>query len=371
MNKKLAAQLKDLKNEHAGGNPDASWLASTRETLMMQVSNTVSQTQPEISKPRAFAEFAKLFRPLNMTRALATPLAVLLLMVGASVGASALVSSSDATLPGDTLYGVKLLSERASLTLARGTNKTEKHLMIAGRRLSEMAKLDSGSDYMKDENIASVAGMFSVHMNEIRNALSDAKNSNDEEAAVLLALKVDAKADEYHELFSSITVTDAPAARLALLSLDQVSIKALELLIEKQNLASGSLPEAQLSANVEASINTFASRVASTEKSLGGDASIADSRILLTERARTAVDEAKELFSQGDFKAAVRKVIEGTDLVTEAETATDEAPIEEEASEGSELVEGEEGSSVDSGENNTSPSSDSGSSPSEAEGSQE
>lgn len=306
----------------------------------MQIKNTVGESAPQKTGFKAFAELVNIFKPENMTRAIATPLAVVLLMFGTWTGGSSLVSASRATLPGETLYNVKLLSERVSLRFATGSDKTERRLEIAGRRLDEMVRLAGSGDFMKEEKMAALSGRFSEQMAAVHEDL-DTLPADDAEGAVLLALSVDAKAEEYQKLFKEKSLIERPAMRLALLSLDQVSVKALELLVEGQANTPNALPEAQLTANVEKSIETFASRVALTEGDFGGVA-VPESRIALTEKAKTAVEEAKELFSQGDFKAAVRKVIEGTELVTEAESSEEpvieEEPAETETATGTETV---------------------------------
>ena len=40
MQNPIVEQLKSLKDERAGGSPDAAWLVSTKETLMMQIQST-------------------------------------------------------------------------------------------------------------------------------------------------------------------------------------------------------------------------------------------------------------------------------------------------------------------------------------------
>ena len=331
-NQNLAEQLKLLKTQRAGGSPDERWLASTRETLLMQVRNTVGE-QNEQKGFRTLIESIRLFLPAQFGKAIAIPLAVVFLMFGAAAGASIAVSSAQTSLPGETLYPVKLLAERASVTLAGRSGKTERRLEIAGRRLDEMLRLAASSGDKKEEKIAKVSAMFSMAMASIRKDLADLQDDRDASAAIRIALLVDAKADEYQKLFKTGAYIGRPTFRLALLSLDQVSVEALEVLVEKQSASPDVLPEAQLTSNVGKRIETFASHVAVTEGRLIADKTSAPSSLLLTAKAREAVEEAKTLLSQGDFKAAVRKVSEGADLVTEAESArNNEATADDSAS---------------------------------------
>jgi hypothetical protein len=317
MSNLIVEQLKSLKHERAGGSPDAQWLVSTKETLMMQIGNTVGAERR--TGLRAFAESLRIFFPENLAKAMAVPMAVFALVVGAGFGSGAVVAAAHDTLPGHPLYDVKLAAEALNLKFAGKSERTERRVEVAGRRLNEMARLSSSPDLHKEEKIERVAGLFSDEMNAIRKELTDLQEDEDAEEAVRIALRVEAKADEYHKIFRHGLFTGRPSFRMALLNLDQVSVKALEILVEKQSLASNVLPEAQLSASVGRKIDAFAVHVATTRDALlGGTASPSQ---LLTVKAQEAVDEAKSLLEQGDFRAAMRKVSEGADLVTEAETA--------------------------------------------------
>lgn len=315
-------QLKALKHERAGGSPDAAWLVSTKETLMMQIGNTVGAERQ--TGFRAFAEALRVFFPENLARTMAIPMAVLILALGTGLGSTAVVAAAHDTLPGHLLYNVKLTAEAWSLKVAGKADRTERRVEIAGRRLNEMARLSSSPDLNKEEKIGMVAELFSDQMNSIRADLAELQDGKNADEAVRIALMVEAKTDEYQELFKNGIYVGRPSFRMALLNLDQVSVKALEILVEKQSLASNVLPEAQLSSAVGRKIETFAAHVATTQDSLTSGA--ASPSQLLTVKAQAAVDEAKALLSQGDFRAAVKKVSEGSDLVTEAENV-DKNPV--------------------------------------------
>lgn len=317
-------QLKALKTERAGGSPDAQWLASTRETLMMQIGNTVGANARRTGF-RAFFKNLNVFIPQNLGTALAAPLVMVLMVVAAAFSSTAVVAAAHDTLPGNTFYGVKLAAESVSLLFAPKDQRTERRIEIAGRRLDELARLSASADPNKDAKIARVAALFSSEMTDVRKDLTDLQEEKNPDLAVKIAMQVEAKSDEYQDLFQHGLLVGRPTLRMALLSLDEVSVKALEILVEKQNLASNVLPEATLSSAVGKKIDTFAAHVAVTEDSLGSKDAASPS-MLLTTKARAAVEEAKQLLSQGDFRAAVLKVSEGTDLVSQAESASKEPP---------------------------------------------
>jgi len=314
--RKLTEQLKAIKHERAGGAPDAAWLASTRETLLMQVKNTVSG-KPRAPSPKiqGWLALARFIMPEHIGRLVAVPALALLLIVSANFGASALVAAAKDTLPGDSLYAAKLAAERLTVRFASGEVRAEHRLEIAGRRLEEMARLAAGTTSKKEEKLALVADHFSTTMAELRADLVKLGASDDAAAAVRVALRVDAAADGYLRLFHRNGLYERPNLRFAVLSLDQASVSALELLVEKRDADPEALPEARLTSAVGKSIETFASHVANK----GDGPSVL--------KAKEKVDEAKELLSAGDFKAAVRKVAEW--LAEASATSVAEIPAAE------------------------------------------
>ncbi len=290
----------------------------------MQIGNTVSRERR--TGLRAFAENLNVFLPENLMRAMAVPALMLFLAVGAGVSSMELVASAHDTLPGDALYKVKLAAETISLRLAPKGERTERRVEVAGRRLDELARLSASAGPNKEARMTEVANLFSDEMADIRKDLADLQNEKDPDVALKVAMKVDAKADEYQALFKSGLSVGRPTLRLALLNLDQVSVKALEIIVEKQSFAANVLPEAELTSSVGKRIDSFAAHVAVAQDSLNSQ-SAAPQSLLLTAKAKVAVEEAKQLLSQGDFRAAVRKVSESADLVSEAETTKNDPPL--------------------------------------------
>ncbi len=318
-NRSLAGQLSRMKTQRAGGAPDAQWLLSTKETLLMQIKNTVGEAPSSSGFKAAFREVFRVFVPNQFSKMLIAPLAVLLLMVGADFGASAIISASKSSLPGQSLYSVKLLAEQVSLRFA-GAHKAQFRLEIAGHRLDEMARLAASTDPQKDEKLARASSLFSDAMSGLRSDLNALRSGGDSEAAVRTALLIDTKTEEYQQTFNQSMLRGRPALRLALLGLDQTSVGALEILVEKQSQSPHVLPEAELTSTVGNNIDAFASHVADAEGQLIADKQTPPSSLLLTIQAKQAAEEAKTLWAGGDFQAAVRKVMEGTDLAAKAES---------------------------------------------------
>lgn len=307
MSNLVAKQLKSLKHERAGGSPDAAWLSSTRDTLLMQIRNTVTADAPKTGWSAATAAFS--FFSHELARLAAVPAAALALLLTVRGGAIATTTLAKNVLPGDALYGAKLAAERVNLVFASRVAKAQLELDIAGRRLDEMARIADGIDAKKNEKLDRVAALFTATMTQLRADLMTLRAEGDEEA-IKVALLVDSRVDGYQKRFAQADLFDRSNLRLALLSLDQTSISALELIVDKSGLASNALPEAQLSSKVGRNIEAIASRAAAAPETPA------------VIKANAAVQEAKALLSAGDFKAAVLKVVEGANLVSQAASAT-------------------------------------------------
>jgi len=302
-----ANQLKSLKSERAGGCPDAAWLSSTRETLLMQVRNTVTEDAPKTGWS-AFAATCRFFSG-EITRVAVVPVAILALLLTSHLGAAATVSFAQGSLPGDPLYNVKLVAERVSLIFTSHADKAERELDIAGRRLDEMVRIAASTDTAKDEKLSQVAALFTTTMSEVRADLVALK-SGDSAEALKVALLVDSRADSYQQRFAQGNLAGRQNLRLALLSLDQASVSALETLVDKSSLASNTLPEAQLTSVLGRNIEAVASHVAAAPD--------APNAI----KAGAAVQEARALLTAGDFQAAVLKVALGTSLMNQPADTT-------------------------------------------------
>jgi hypothetical protein len=205
---------------------------------------------------------------------------------------------------------VKLVAERVSLVFTSHAIKAERELDIAGRRLDEMVRIAASTDTAKDEQLSRVAALFTTTMSEVRADLTALK-SGDGDDAMKVALMVDSRADSYQQRFAQGNLAGRQNLRLALLSLDQASVSALELLVNnKSSLASNTLPEAQLTSVLGRNIEAVASHVAAAPD--------APNAI----QANQAVQEAKALLTAGYFQAAVRKVVEGANLVSQSTDST-------------------------------------------------
>ena len=145
MSKELKKQLKELKKYHGQINPDASWVSSNRANLLSQISNTVDKEISHSTFTQKFDEMFNVFAPQRLMQ-VSRPFIVAFLAVGMTVGGW--VAGADATykaLPGDTMYGVKIVAEKTKVALATAAGDEEVviqlHLENAETRSKEVKKM--------------------------------------------------------------------------------------------------------------------------------------------------------------------------------------------------------------------------------------
>ena len=123
-------------------------------------------------------------------------------------GWSATVNASVGTLPGDTFYSLKLVSERVQVRLARAEVRPKLHAEFASRRLQEISELSvSGRVDTKDQLRAAIAS-FKEEMNLAQASLKEVQSTEPEEVAAI-ALVLDQKNQEFTSFIerSSETIT--------------------------------------------------------------------------------------------------------------------------------------------------------------------
>lgn len=397
----LIKQLNNLKETKAGGRVRQAWVRDNRSVLMEKARHDL-QSMPvgrEGNQLRLALDLgAGWHRMMRPAVALA---AIVLIVFGGSV---ATVSASYNSLPGDTLYSVKILSEGAQLTLAAGReNKARMRMDFAGRRLDEVAKLVDSPDPDKDRKIGQAMGYFNKNIQTVNKEIDEIKQAQSKKM-VEVAKDVDRRAEEYEEAIkdtiSKVSVENQKEAKKAKAAVEEVSVKAVEVLVEKHLSGEGEgvteeeviekiskkikkaediiaeavVEEGQdLDESEEGSVDEGVSKEeeeveeVDNEDAETGDESANGSDELdgdseeggeepadgeeAADQLKTAVEEARVLLESKDLAGALDKVKEASTLVSAIEEAEEEAEggvAEEAAQDGDSGESFDDGSSVSS-----------------------
>src|SRR3989338_6420952 len=118
MDRLLKAQLRKMKEIDGGINPRCDWVLENRERMLHRIASAHTRNEARSARNNVFVEAMNLFTP-HKARLFARPVLTTFLVVVVSVGGwTASVGASYNSLPGDTLYGVKLATEKTQIAVA-------------------------------------------------------------------------------------------------------------------------------------------------------------------------------------------------------------------------------------------------------------
>ncbi|MFH1767401.1 MAG: DUF5667 domain-containing protein [Patescibacteria group bacterium] len=175
------SQLKNLKTNSVAGWVSDAQRAEKRSQLMEAIGSRealIETTLPVYTK-WVFADF--------ISKPLAAGVVVFVLLLG---GWMTTVSAASNSLPGDTLYQVKLVTEAAQLKLASSDRKAILHTEFAENRLNEAVSL-SGSN-ASEQTVASAMSAFKSEISLAEGAVKKMQEDGHSQT-VAVAYKVDQK----------------------------------------------------------------------------------------------------------------------------------------------------------------------------------
>lgn len=311
--KELIGAIKQLKNFSAAGNPSEEFVKRNREILMMQVKNSTTEMRPQFSIGYAKRLFESVL-PHGFYKFAVKPLVTAVVTLAVAAGSwAATFSASYESLPGDTLYGVKLAAEKTQLTLTPSSGKASLNVEFANRRLEEIAKIAGTSSINnKDQRTKRAVENFKFHITAVKDSLGVLqKGGEGGEKAVEMAEMVDRKTQEYGATLQKMK-EDASSdmkkeVEMAANLIDDASIQAVGVMVKNLSSASSSLA-ASVSDRVEDKIKKVETKVAAIDTNTSSTEEAA-------KEAKAALDEAKTALENNDLTAAVDKLVEVKNLV--------------------------------------------------------
>lgn len=146
MKKNLNAQLKTLrvlKDHPRFGGRSVEFAMAEEEKLMAAIGHTAAVAPVHYGVREWFEYFRAMFGPA-VARSFAGATAAVVLLLG---GWMTTVNAASNSLPGDSLYGLKLITEQVQLRMASLERRAVLHTEFAERRLNEAVALQ------QDENV--------------------------------------------------------------------------------------------------------------------------------------------------------------------------------------------------------------------------
>ncbi len=130
--------LSGLKNDARFAPRSALFRATQESALLSAIGARGLTVAPAAYSPQDFFAYIKATQFPTLAKSFAGATAVLALLFGGSLGT---VNAAGNSLPGDPLYGLKLVTEQVQLRLASLQDRAVLHTEFAGRRLAEASAL--------------------------------------------------------------------------------------------------------------------------------------------------------------------------------------------------------------------------------------
>ena len=217
--------------------PDRDWVSKNKAQMMSQIRNTVDETVKRSAVDALFG-MVDIFVPARMffvARAMAV-FALIISMVGS--GWLARVSASSNSLPGDTLYGVKLATERTKVMVAHATGNSEAvtkyHMASAQKRSKELeqvseepARVEVGIKELKKSVELTTESLEKTKQDDPEAAKALAKDITEQTKDISLSLKEVSRETAEKDIDIAKEVLDTKKA------VTDTGLDAVELLVEE------------------------------------------------------------------------------------------------------------------------------------------
>ncbi len=253
MSRDLERRIRNLRTAPDRIVPDAAWVRDTRETLLMQVRNTLPAARPSVREQ--FGGVMQLFSEFQIGSFVRKPvMAVAFLIVCMAGGSIFSVSAAEHPLPGDLFYGLKLVTEQARLAFTSTTDeKLKLKTEFTERRVDELQR--SVADEAYREQVPQVAEMLKRDLGTLKEQLSDVMEQSSSakvvEAAKLIDQKTNAVINALQETKSQLSPEAKEKVTEAQSAASDVGIQAIEVLAAQHKESSEAVPAETVAEAIE------------------------------------------------------------------------------------------------------------------------
>lgn len=358
-NKQIVAQLKKIKSLEPIGKARENWVASNREILMHQINPQGKTAEKELSG--YYWEFIY----SNLQQKVLRPALMAVLVFGAYFGYSATSMAAKASLPGEALYPIKVLSESIALaTTISDEAKVKLKMDFVSRRGDELQQLARQPEDTegKTENISQTVKKITQDVGEVKDKLDKmSSQASDTSSIINTAKTIDEKTlkvekdivDAHAVLTTEVKKEVAKEVKEAIVKTEEVGTKALTVIVDKADKSEvkNSVTDKDITdrvseriKNAEASVQAIAGEakkissstpttvlnkvVTSSTNGSTTSTTIKEAVKEVTETkptlAQETIDQAKDLLESKDFSGALQKIQETKVIVAEV---IEKAPI--------------------------------------------
>ncbi len=216
-NKKLISQIKSL----AAIKPADRWREQNRQFLLSQIK---TETEPALMPE--WQSYIRWFG-FKIPQLALRPAGIIILASAVALGSGIfVVSAAQSSLPGDTLYPVKITGEKVYSTLL--TNPDDNlgfGISFANRRLEEMKQINQSAESTekKQARVAKAAGVLNRNLKNIQNNLEVIKNKDGSVSQVA----------EVAQLNEAVSKESAAVTTAVKGTMDEAFTKSLEIMVDQ------------------------------------------------------------------------------------------------------------------------------------------
>jgi hypothetical protein len=363
-NKILIKNLKKVKKLESVGRPESSWVSENRAILMSQINP--QDKKIEYSSTQYYLDY---FTSL-MQQKVMRPALIAVLVVGVYFGYSAVTLAAKASLPGEALYPVKVLSEKIQLATTVGDEgKVKLKMDFVSRRGDELQQLarKPDDDKSKSENISTAVKKITKDVNDVKDQIAKMATDSSASSIISTAKVIDEKTlkvekdiiDVHTSLSTDVKKEVAKDVKEAIAKTEEVGAGAIVVMVNKSGEqvvkdANQGVTDKELTLRVSeriknsevaiealtSEVNKIATNTPAIILSKGVSFNVvstnpsdqsttsANSTATLKEalkevvdtkpqEAKDVIEEAKSLLDKKDYTSALMKVMESKSIVAE------------------------------------------------------
>lgn len=282
--KEVIVKLNSLKSIK----PDNYWLIKTKNMVLSESGLTsgefAAKTEKELvlnEKPAFVFDFRTL---LGSHRKLAYAFASCVFVLSIGV---ATINASNSTIPGESLYGVKIAGENVVLAITPEGERAKVEIGYAGKRLEELAKIsEKSSDVSQHKKVEQLISNYDEKVNSAKKHLVQINGSGNGKKAVSAAKVINTQSEKYIDVLAKTTdnlpadVKEKVSGKIAkaIDSTERANTSSLLVLIEQKEAGNGDdISNEEMADKVRKKIDKFENSIKTTNDS--GSAAIPSENI--------------------------------------------------------------------------------------------
>lgn len=317
MNRKLVRQLKTLQSIK----PAKQWSESTREILLSQIK---AQEAPRVHAAAFSGTWAYVSGGASVafhtivSALFAHPTVLAAALTVFVAGSTSAVYVAEKSVPGEPLYAIKHTKEQINLALVTDPDaRAQLELDFVDNRLSELQEVNGRTTPAEEKNaaVAGLADTMARDLASVSRKLDSIKKGGEPHKVTKLANAITSSTDRYGKALAAATpsLTDTAVSK-AIDTIDDAHNKALGVIIEKKD--SAGISDEIVAAQIKSTIDAQTGKIEKIKVAMAALKETETKEMTAsTQAAQKKLDEAKTYLEKKDYRVALERVSETSQLV--------------------------------------------------------